>query len=63
MQATYLDNNATTRLDPVVLDAMMPFLTEHYGNPSSIHGFGEPVRKVTSRVLDALPYSPQPHAA
>ena len=45
MQATYLDNNATTRLDPVVLDAMMPFLTEHYGNPSSIHGFGEPVRK------------------
>lgn len=45
MKAIYLDNNATTRLDPVVLDTMMPFLTEHYGNPSSIHGFANPVRK------------------
>lgn len=42
MKAIYLDNNATTRLDPMVLEAMMPFLSEHYGNPSSIHDFGQP---------------------
>lgn len=36
----YLDNNAATRLDPRVLEAMMPFLTERYGNPSSLHHFG-----------------------
>jgi cysteine desulfurase len=36
----YLDNNATTRLAPEVLEAMMPYLTEHYGNPSSMHTFG-----------------------
>ncbi len=42
MKAVYLDNNATTRLDPMVLEAMMPFLSEHYGNPSSIHDFGQP---------------------
>ncbi len=36
----YLDNAATTKLKPEVLDAMMPFLTERYGNPSSVHKFG-----------------------
>ena len=36
----YLDNNASTRLDPRVLEAMMPYLTELYGNPSSLHHFG-----------------------
>ncbi len=36
----YLDNNATTRVAPEVIEAMMPFLTEHYGNPSSMHRFG-----------------------
>jgi cysteine desulfurase len=40
---TYLDNNATTRMAPEVLDAMMPFLTERYGNPSSFHSFGSAV--------------------
>lgn len=39
----YLDNNATTRLDDAVLGAMLPFLTEYYGNPSSIHGHAKPV--------------------
>ena len=54
MKAIYLDNNATTRLDPVVLDTMMPFLTEHYGNPSSIHGFGDPVRKAIEQARNQV---------
>lgn len=36
----YMDNNATTAVAPEVVAAMLPFLTEHYGNPSSMHGFG-----------------------
>lgn len=37
----YLDNNATTRVAPEVLDAMLPFLREHWGNPSSAYSFGQ----------------------
>jgi cysteine desulfurase len=40
---TYLDNNATTRPDPQVVSAMLPLLTERYGNPSSAHHFGAQV--------------------
>ena len=36
----YFDYNATTPMDPEVLNAMMPFLTKHYGNPSSLHSAG-----------------------
>ena len=41
----YLDNNATTRVDPAVVEEIMPFLTEFYGNPSSGYRFGKQVGK------------------
>jgi cysteine desulfurase len=44
-QIIYLDNNATTQLDPAVIDEMLPFLTEYYGNPSSGYAFGRQVRQ------------------
>ena len=58
----YMDNNATTRIAPEVLDAMMPYLTEFYGNPSSMHTFGGQVgqavgtaRQQVADLLGALP--------
>ena len=49
MREVYADNNATTRVAPEVKEAMLPFFEELYGNPSSIHLFGEK----TARHLDA----------
>lgn len=43
MNPIYLDNNATTACDPAVVDAMLPFFTEQFGNPSSMHSFGNKV--------------------
>lgn len=58
----YLDNAATTTLDPRVLDAMMPYLTDKFGNPSSIYSYGretrlavEHARKSVARILNAHP--------
>jgi cysteine desulfurase len=41
MNPIYLDYNATTPIDPAVLDAMLPFLKSHFGNPSSTHAYGK----------------------
>lgn len=41
----YLDNNATTKVDPAVVEAILPYLSEYYGNPSSMHSFGGQVGK------------------
>ncbi len=45
MERIYLDHGATTPLDPRVLEAMIPFLKEDFGNPSSLHFFGREVKK------------------
>jgi cysteine desulfurase len=50
MSAIYLDNNATTACDPAVVSAMLPFFTEQFGNPSSMHNFGN---KVAQALKDA----------
>src|SRR5215218_4092917 len=43
-QRIYFDNAATTAIDPEVLEAMMPYLTDHFGNPSSIYSYGRETR-------------------
>lgn len=50
MNFIYLDNNATTAIAPEVLEEMMPYLTEYYGNPSSMHRFGA---KSSSKIKEA----------
>ena len=45
MKRIYMDNAATTRVSAPVVEAMLPYLTEVYGNPSSVHGFGRDAKK------------------
>ena len=54
MRTVYLDNNATTAVAPEVVEAMMPFFTERYGNPSSAHAFGGNVAKDLERARERL---------
>jgi len=50
----YLDNNATTRPAPEVVAAMLPFLTENWGNPSSVHRFGQRARQAIDEARGQL---------
>ncbi|MEL6221531.1 MAG: cysteine desulfurase NifS [Cyanobacteria bacterium J06627_8] len=58
MTVIYLDNNATTRVAPEVIEAMMPYLRDFYGNPSSMHSFGgqvgQAVRDARSHVAQLI---------
>jgi cysteine desulfurase len=62
MNRIYFDNAATTPVDPAVAEAMIPYLTTHFGNPSSIYSFGretrlaiENARKSVAKILNAHP--------
>ncbi|MFM8592700.1 MAG: cysteine desulfurase family protein [Sphingomonadales bacterium] len=62
MNRIYLDNAATTPLDPEVMEAMLPYLSTHFGNPSSIYSYGretrlavENARKTVARIVKASP--------
>jgi len=62
MNRIYFDNAATTALDKQVLDAMLPYMTTHFGNPSSIYSYGretrlaiENARKKVAKILNAHP--------
>ena len=62
-QEIYMDNNATTKIAPEVLEAMMPYLSDYYGNPSSMHIFGgqvsEALQKARLQVADLLGAEPE----
>ncbi len=52
MKTIYLDNNATTRVAPEVLEAMLPYFGDFYGNPSSMHTFGGQVGKAVKEARE-----------
>ena len=54
MRRVYLDNNATTPLAPEVLEAMRPYLTEQYGNASSIHWFGQQAKSAVENAREQM---------
>ncbi|MGA2400340.1 MAG: aminotransferase class V-fold PLP-dependent enzyme [Syntrophobacteraceae bacterium] len=54
MKQIYLDNNATTRLHPKVLEEMLPYLSNNYGNASSIHWFGQEARRGMDRARERV---------
>ncbi|WP_319544047.1 cysteine desulfurase NifS [uncultured Pseudodesulfovibrio sp.] len=63
MKTIYLDNNATTQVDPLVFETIKPYFTELYGNPSSMHRFGGQVgvelKKARASVADLLHSLPE----
>ena len=54
MATIYLDYNATTPIDPQVIEAMLPYLRTHYGNPSSDHVYGHAARMAVTQARDEV---------
>jgi len=54
MRRIYLDYAATTPVDPAVLEAMLPYFTEQYGNPSSLHAFGQQARTAVENAREGI---------
>src|SRR5260370_4476560 len=54
MPMVYLDHSATTPLDPEVLQAMMPYLTNEFGNASSVYGLGQRARQAIDQARDEV---------
>ena len=54
MRKVYLDNAATTALSPRVLEAMLPYFTQYYGNPSSVHAFGREAKQGLDKARDQV---------
>ena len=54
MKTVYVDNNATTKVAPEVLEAMVPYFSELYGNPSSMHFFGGQVQKKVNEAREQV---------
>jgi cysteine desulfurase len=54
VKTVYVDNNATTMAAPEVLEAMVPYFSELYGNPSSMHFFGGQVQKKVNEARDKV---------
>ena len=50
----YLDNAATTKTAPEVVEAMLPYFTEHFGNPSSVYGFAAANKEVITRQREII---------
>ena len=50
----YLDNAATTKTSPEVVTAMLPYFTEHYGNPSSVYGFASANKEVITKQREII---------
>ena len=59
MTQIYFDYNATTPIDPAVLEVMLPYLREHFGNPSSTHAYGQNAQDAVQRARQQVAELPE----